>query len=491
MKSEILPENNFKYKLDFLKRFNALNYRGESLSHQKIFDRYNVWVFFQSRIFFNDLREFGGGKVVLEGKPPAFKIRIQDFVLSSFGILESLVAVVSTLVFKRKFMVYGVDRDNSKVFANDARMDPVYQYLRSSSKPFIEFMHTTFDLDLLKRFVRRKRFVFYIRAIDPLFYLLASLGLVRREPLRIEEMDLSAFDEREKVFVLNLLRKYLSKIGLIVFKVKVLRAVLPWIGAETLLAIDNTRDYWEMILACRMNGIKVYAFQHGHFTKYHVGWLNDGTFDGEIAHPDKLFVWSDFWKQELLRLGTYFPEDSIEVGGLKSAVNEGTERSKREDIGVLMPYEVDANKKEVKEYIDRMLSCGNMKIFFKLRTDIDSARQLDEYGLGEDYHPSLKVITDASKHIHEVDIIAGTYSTFLYDMVAFERPIVLLETSSDFGEGLVLNGLADPVHLGNICEKIKEIASTSKGVLIGRKEKLFGKSPVLMYHTIQRLCSKI
>lgn len=490
MNPEQLSGNNFKYSLDFLKRFNALRYDGKPLSEQKIFDQYNVWIFFQNRIFFGDLKEFSAGQKVQPSTKSSLRISLQNVVLAIFGLAVSFLAVVSGILFKKKFLVYSIDRTNSNVMASDARMDPIYQYLKLSRDAFLECLHTTFDRGYVKRFFRRRRLVIYVRSIDSLFRLLCFVGVLRPTLIDISKVDLSLFNPEEKEFARELVSKYLGAIDRSVFKVRVLRKVLSWMRIETLLTIDNARDYWELILACRLNNIKTYAFQHGHFTKYHVGWLNDGTFTGQIAHPDKLFVWSDFWHEELRRLGTYFPDSSVEVGGFKNKVESSSPKSDRPYLGVLIPYEVDSSKLEVRKYIDTLLSCDDIRILFKLRTDIDIERQMKEYGLKEGYSPNLLFISDTAKHLPEVDVVAGTYSTFLYDMVAHERPVVIFKTSSDFGEGLSVNGLAETVDMDGICQKIKEAASTDPGILISRKAKLFGERPGLMYDTVRTLCSR-
>ena len=356
-----MDQNNFKYSLDFIRRFNALIYQGEPLSHQKIFGKYNVWIFFQNRIFFNDLREFAK-----EGKLPlpienSLKTQFQNIILSLFSLLESSLSVIWAAIFKREVLVYSIDRTNSNVLINDARLDSVYQYLKISHTPYLEFLHTTFEFGFVKRFFQRMRGVFYIKSIDTLFNLGVSVGLIKLRQIDINSIDLSSFTKEEGEYARQLLSKYLNAIDLAIFRVRVLRKVLQWIRVDTLLTIDNTRDYWELVLASSMNNIKVYAFQHGHFTKYHVGWLNDGTFDGVVVQPDKLFVWSDFWKKELIRLGTYFSPESIEVGGLKSVLSLKHYKSGSEYIGVMIPYEVDSDKVEIKKYMDIMLACGNIK----------------------------------------------------------------------------------------------------------------------------------
>ncbi|MEK7177171.1 MAG: hypothetical protein AAB719_02665 [Patescibacteria group bacterium] len=487
MKPEIFPKKDFKYSLDFLKRLNALHYQGKPLSHQKIFNKYNVWIFFQSRIFFSDLKEFAQNGQYEQRQSPSLKIKIQNFTLSTFGLLVSTVAVVSAIIFKKKIFVYSVDRTNSDIYSNDARMDPVYKYLKSSQEPFLEFLHTTFEFGFIKRFFKRRRWVIYIKSIDTVYYMSHLFWLSRRQSLDTTDVDFSSFKPEEREFAEQLLHKYLSSIDLVIFRVKVLRRILSWMRTENLFTIDNTRDYWELILACRMNNVNVNAFQHGHFTKYHVGWLNDGSFEGEIARPNKLFVWSDFWKKELIRLKTYFPEKSIEIGGFKNIISTIPKKLDRAYVGVLIPYEVDSNKSEVKRYIDKLLLCGNIKVFFKLRTDLDSNRQMTEYGLNKNYNQNLQFIDDVTKYISDVDVVAGTYSTFLYDMIAYERPVALLKTSSDFGEGLAINELAETVDIENVCKKIEEIASIGRDILKERNKKLFGEKPRLMHDTVIKL----
>ena len=484
-------KNSFKYALDFLKRLNALHYQGRPVSQQTIFGEYNVWIFFQNRIFFNELREFAKDKQVPVEFKSSLRVRLQNFVLATFALLVSLLGVLSMILLGKRTLVYSIDRTNSKVLWNDARMDPVYQYLKSSKASFMECFHTTFDLDFVKRLFARRRWGIYIKSIDTMFGLLNFFGFIKRSHVDIGDVDWSSFAPEERAYAKWLLHKYLSSIDLAVFRVRVLRKILSWAKIETLLTIDNTRDYWELILATKMNNIKSYAFQHGHFTKYHVGWLDDGSFGGKIVCPDGLFVWSDFWKQELLRLGTYFPEEAIEVGGLKNSLLANPPKTHHELIGVLIPYEVDSDKLEMKKYIDSLLACGGVKIFFKLRTDLDAERQMSEYHLNIRYHPDLLFVSDVSKHLSDIDVVAGTYSTFLYDMVAYEKPVVLLETSSDFGEGLVVNGLADSLSLDNVCDRIREVASTDKSVLRARKERLFGANPLLMYDTVRNLCGRL
>lgn len=483
-------KNDFQYSLDFLKRFNALVYEGKPLSHQKIFDTYNVWIFFQNRIFFNELRQFVKHKKTPERLRISPIIKIQNFFLAFFALVISVVSVLFGVIIKKRFLVYSIDRINSKVYSNDSRIDYIYQYLKDARESFVESLHTTLDASLVKRFITRRRFVIYIKSIDTLYRVAIFLRIVRPKRITTDGIDVSAFSFEEREYIKWLLPRYLEAVELVIFKVKVLRKVVAWLGVEALLTIDNTRDYWEVLLACKMNGVDTHAFQHGHFTKYHVGWLNDGSFDGEIVCPDKLYVWSDFWKQELLRLGTYFKPAAIVVGGLKNFSQDSGKKSDHSVINVLIPYETDTDRRVIKEYVDAMLGCETIHVLFKARTDIEMQKQLDEYGFTANYHRKFTIVNDITSVIKDVDVVVGTYSTFLYDMIAYEKPVALFETSSDFGEGLLTHALADSIGFKNLCSDIKKVAATHSDVLKQRKHTLFGKNPSLMYDTVQKICLK-
>lgn len=491
MDTKFPEDNTFACSLRFLKKFNSLSVKGRPVSEVKIFSKYNVWIFFQTRLFFNDLKDVHKRLDNFTRPNTSLRIKVQDLILAVSGLLSSLVAILVAIVWKKKIMVYSIDRANSSLFDNDARMDPVYKYLKESGVPFIETFHTIFDRAFVQNFFIRKRFAIYVKSIDLLFPLACFLGLAVKNDPRIGDVDFSAFEPEERGYAKFLLSRYLGSVDLVTFRVRVLAKVLSWIGLEALFTIDNTRDYWELVLACRMNDIPVYAFQHGHFTKYHVGWLFDSSFTGEIVCPNKLFVWSDFWKKELLRLGTYFPEESIEVGGFMNPVNTTVPRSNGKEIAVLIPYETGSIKSEVKKYLDKLLWCENTTVFFKVRTDMARTDQLSEYGIHDNYHRKLVIVSDVKDCILETSIVAGTYSTFLYDMVVYEKPVVILRTSSDFGDGLLENSLADEVNLDNLCNRIAEISKTPEHILKERKKALFGEEGKLMYDSVKQLGEEI
>lgn len=154
---------------------------------------------------------------------------------------------------------------------------------------------------------------------------------------------------------------------------------------------------------------------------------------------------------------------------------------------ILFPYESDCQKIEVKNYIDLAL-INTFQVIFKTRSDVPEERQLAEYGLSLNYHPNFKVISDTAQALKESDVVAGAYSTFLYEAVEMLKPVIYLETSSDFGEGIAQNGLATVVSgPADLARALKEVRALSKKELEDRRVKLLGDSPKLMQDTINSL----
>ena len=126
MSTNQIRRNKFQYTLNFLKRLNGLEFQGKPLSHQKIFGSYNVWIFFQAKLFFNDIKAFSESKELSKTQQIPIFIQIRELVISLIAFSISLFGIVWYLFKKPKIIVYSVDKVNSSILSNDARMDPVY-----------------------------------------------------------------------------------------------------------------------------------------------------------------------------------------------------------------------------------------------------------------------------------------------------------------------------------------------------------------------------
>jgi len=307
---------------------------------------------------------------------------------------------------------------------------------------------------------------------------------------------MSDFSTDEQKFVRLIIEKYVRKIKRSIFSIKLLTKILTSTKIKVLFALDDARSYNELILACKLSGITTYALQHGHFTKYHVGWLVDSSVViGNVSSPDFILVWSSYWKKELIRLGGIFDPGQIIIGGVKVKINfenKGqSDNVKNKNINILIPYETACPKSEVAEYINKLLDCPNVHVFFKLRPDISQEIQLKEYELEKTFNERFEVISDIKECIKKVDIVAGVYSTFLYDMIAYDKRVVILDTSSDYGEGMIINSLADRLSSkGAICKRLDEIVDIPNAEIDKRKKRLYGIESKYLHETLESFLIK-
>ncbi len=485
------PQNIFKYKLDFLNCLNKSKVNGVQLSDLKIFEKYNVWLFFQTRLFYGEI-------IPSEERVKNKKERthifndLKVFTLGLFTLLFSLTASILFLIKRPRVVVYSVDKINSMDYKNDTRLDAIYRFLFKNKISFIEIFHTLWNKNIILYSWERKRFAIYLEAIDFCYLIFKSIKITHRTFNKNLNIDVSLFAANEKLFAEKLITKYVNNIDRSIFRVKVFSWILKLAKPRVIYAIDDARDYFELMLACKFCQIPFIAFQHGHFTKYNVAWFPSKDFSGVCVGPDSIYLWSEFWKKEMIRLGTNISDDSIKIGGMVNRISEIIKPIVRKSstMKVLIPYEAHANTREVVEYVDKLLSYPNIRVIFKLRTDRTKQEQLAHYGFSNNHHPNLTVVYGDYDY-ESVDVIAGTYSTFLYDVIIKGIPVILLNTSIDFGEGLVKNGLADFAESPNkIFKVVNHSRDLPQSVLISRQKKLLGDSPVLLKDTLEMLANK-
>jgi hypothetical protein len=392
--------------LELFHRINSIKIDGKPIGESFIYKGNDMWASYHMSIF-ADIKRWTVA-------PEAYKKdkKNRTSILRFLLLVESIIALI---LRRPDVLVYTIDKISSKVASNDVRMDSVYEVLVQKRINYLEIVHAVSGPVTLGNFLTRRRFVVYLEA-----FMSGSSTFDLT-------VDLDHFNEKE--FVLHLIKKYRHRF----FVARKIEKIFSYIAPKAVWGIDDVRHTGELLVAAKEQGIPSYLFQHGHFTKYHVGWLAHNSSTRHTPRADYIVVWNQYWKNELLRLGTYYPESSIIVGGEKVKKEINIETS--DVLSVLIPYETDAPKEEVKKFIQKFLENG-IKVFLKLRNDISHAKQIEEYG-GE-----IEGVTD----IVPVTAIVGVYSTLLYDVLGV-IPVGILQTSMDYGFGMVENKLAGLVTL--------------------------------------------
>jgi hypothetical protein len=100
----------------------------------------------------------------------------------------------------------------------------------------------------------------------------------------------------------------------------------------------------------------------------------------------------------------------------------------------------------------------------------------------------IKLARDTDLAISSSDIVLGTYSTMLYDAVRLGCPVAILETSIDYGDGMVINGLADMLSINSdVHANLERLSGMPEKILRERRNKLTGEDSLSLVRTIVEL----
>lgn len=445
-----------QYELELVSRIESAVVDGVRLTQLKVAGDASLWHRFRMAAF-ADVRKFletGGSYSEFEHSTARFKKhRAKSGILFCFAIIVTMGTAIWLLVRRPSVLVLGIDKVSDKNTQSDFRMRRIYTTLFENNVAFLECFHTSIDKRLVSNFLIRKRPALYFEAFDGLWYGYRFFVRLFSKPPRYDITNVEGTDDEIR-FIKTTIKKYLGVRGLLEFRTTALKTLLRFSNITMVVGIDDVRHYQELMEACRELAIKTLVVQHGHFTKYHVGWLGGRAYESmRLQRAEKIFVWSEYWKEELLRLGSVYRADEIVVAGYP---NKSTPPSFLEKIGnkivILIPHERDAPLGEVSDYIRTIGQCKDAQVFLKLRPDIAQEEQLSAYP--HDVRNAVIPVTDLHS-MQRPDAVMGVYSTFLYDMALLGIPLFRMKTSTDYGEEMVLGGLADEVTLETVCDALK------------------------------------
>ncbi len=461
---------DLSYGLDLLRRINKISVDGAPIVELATTDGFALWQFFQNNLLYRDLKSFRTFNTEHPVRAAWYAVPASWLAcVILFGI--SVLGLIQFIFSKKRALFYSVDRVSARARRCDFRLEKVSAFLDEENISYTEIFYAPITIATVKNFLKRKRVAMYLSLFD--FIL---LPFVPRRKLVLTETDRVLFTSEELPRVQALVSEYLRFVTIARWKVSFLTFVFSCIRPRLLLSIDDVRYYQEIIVACRRVGVSSIAFQHGHYTKYHVGWLAMFPTKHAYAYPDTLVVWSTYWKDELIRLGTYFPEKAIVVGGnmREDEPHTAPSRSVQGNMNVIYPYEIDGPRQEIAAFLKTLAACPKVKLFYKLRQDIDRDLQVRAFEVDTIPPDRVRIITFLNEITNGISLVVGSYSTFLYNMIEDRIPVALIPTSSDFGEGIIRNGLADTLasHSGEMCQSVVQAATVDQHILESRAQRL-------------------
>lgn len=458
------------YAYDLFTRITArVTVNGTPLPRLRICEAYNLWNMGAQTAFLEDCYGFSRTRkfedvAALYGASMN-RMALGNFVYGCLAFCSTLVALLAIRFGRPRALVFGVDKASAPGGV-DFRIARLYAELARNEMPYTEMLHALLGKDFLRNLWARKRAAIYLEAIDWLYRLVRSHT---KERYRIGGLE--SFDREEALFAEALVHKYVGQMPMRRFRVRFLTRLLRGSRVRTILSIDDTRYYHELMIAGKECGIPSYGFQHGHVTPYHVGWLALPDADGAYARPDFLVVWNEYWKREFETLESVWPPEALLVGGSPNAASSLplTRQEHRAPYRVLLPCETHAPAAVAAALLRTLASCEDIHVILKVRPDIPVAAQLERLGTDTS---SFAVVTHLSELSEPIAAVLGTYSTFLYEAAAAGIPVGVVRSDLAFARRMLENGLAESVDTEDACGAVRALSALPEDEVERRRSML-------------------
>lgn len=217
---------------------------------------------------------------------------------------------------------------------------------------------------------------------------------------------------------------------------------------KTFYGFDDCNGYvFPILYACQRNSIKTIGHQHGAYVKRHAGYIMEGVDKRDYKWFDKVIVWGDYWKEHLLRISNVYSPEMLVVGSNKISWNYGAGRTRHsKPKSILLPYEFTSNSYKIGRFIAKFIDLG-YDVYFKPRSDERLEDLLNAYCLPQDYLNKIRIVEKIdSAFMENIDIIAGTMTTLVYELLPYNKIIWILDTEYKHLEDLVEGGYAHKVR---------------------------------------------
>lgn len=237
--------------------------------------------------------------------------------------------------------------------------------------------------------------------------------------------------------------------------IKDLKAKRP----KIFITYDQIERVLPLVIACRLNRIKVLAYQHGPLTEFHAGWLGYGIPRVYCnAVPDCLVTWGPYWRKYLSSRSNKFTERNTIVGAhlnknisYESFSEFYDARLRREvdvtRIKILVPFEFLADNIAVSRYLEIFLDHG-WCVYIKLRPSEGEDTASDKYSFSKKVRKmSIFVYELNDTELSSFSAVVCTQSVFAVEMMRFSVPIWFLETRVPFLGNLIEAGIAHSLTL--------------------------------------------
>jgi len=233
------------------------------------------------------------------------------------------------------------------------------------------------------------------------------------------------------------------------------------------ISMDDCNYTFPYIYSAQNVGITTIGIQHGLYSRYHEAYTMRGI--DNYRWFDCLIVWGAYWKKIFLENNKKYTIKDIFISTNKHSYNyskvEGFHKFGSKSI--LIPYEFLTDTILIGKFIQHLVDDG-FTIYFKIRPDENTVDQIKSYHLNESTVAKLRLVQTITPELMErIDVVAGSYSSVIYDTLPYNKIIWVFETPFRFLDDLIDKGFARQVSfddLKNIVEIYNSDISDRKNI---------------------------
>ena len=211
-----------------------------------------------------------------------------------------------------------------------------------------------------------------------------------------------------------------------------------------LVGIDDANYIYPYLYAAQDLGHKTLGLQHGVYASRHEAYIMKNI--NNYRWFDNVIVWGEYWKDIVLRKSNLYNDEFHIIGANKHEYNYEYEMAKNNTKSILIPFEFLANTIKIGKYIKQFL-CNKFNVYIKVRPDDSVSEQVRSYYLGQD-ESKIHIITKIESDLmNKIDIIAGTQTTLLFDLLPYNKPTWILQTEFRLLNDMVEDGYAKLIKM--------------------------------------------
>ncbi len=215
--------------------------------------------------------------------------------------------------------------------------------------------------------------------------------------------------------------------------------VMQKLHYQLFFGIDDTSIIYPLLYSAQDAGMKSLGIQHGIYTRLHEAYIMNGI--ERYRWFDNVLVWGEYWKKIILRSSSMFEEGFHMLASHETSYSYDILPKNGKVKTILVPYEFLADSIKIGQYIRKFIDKG-FEVYFKTRPDERIEDQIHSYYLG-DMREKLHIIDTIGPDVmSRIDVVAGTYSTMLFDLLPYGKPIWILDTPFHLMYEMVEDGFA-------------------------------------------------